>query len=207
MNKGNIVVGGLLFVTLFGGGLLLGAQTVIGDEDHFKRGENERSEHGRNEKHEERGSSGPKSEMGAVTNATYLKECGGCHFAFQPGWLPASSWQQMMRGLDHHFGENAELNEQTAAQITDYLVANAADHVQGGYAHAMVTSIQRGSNPLRITDSRFFHHEHDELPARMVKDNPKVGSLSRCDACHPKAASGDFNEHGVTIPGFGKKDH
>jgi len=37
-----------------------------------------------------------------------------------------------------------------------------------------------------------------------VKDNPEVGSFSRCDACHTGAAKGSYDEHGVRIPGFGR---
>ena len=33
-----------------------------------------------------------------VTNALYAEECGSCHFAYPPGLLPASSWQQVMTG-------------------------------------------------------------------------------------------------------------
>ena len=29
-----------------------------------------------------------RMDVGPNTDATYVKECGGCHFAYQPGWLP-----------------------------------------------------------------------------------------------------------------------
>ncbi|HPQ24397.1 MAG TPA: cytochrome C, partial [Gammaproteobacteria bacterium] len=44
-----------------------------------------------------------------VDNPLYLQECGSCHFAYQPGLLPARSWNNLMGGLENHFGENAEL--------------------------------------------------------------------------------------------------
>ena len=40
-----------------------------------------------------------------VTNVDYQNECGACHFAYQPGLLPARSWQALMTGLDQHFTE------------------------------------------------------------------------------------------------------
>ena len=62
-----------------------------------------------------------------VNNALYAQECGACHFAYQPGLLPARSWEQLMGGLDSHFGDNAELLPADRKAITDYLTANAAD--------------------------------------------------------------------------------
>ena len=44
-----------------------------------------------------------------------------------PGLLPARSWQKMMQGLDKHFGQNAELDAPTAADIGQFLQATAAD--------------------------------------------------------------------------------
>ena len=40
----------------------------------------------------------------------YGQECGSCHFPYQPGLLPAVSWERIMGGLEDHFGENAELD-------------------------------------------------------------------------------------------------
>jgi hypothetical protein len=44
-----------------------------------------------------------------VTHAATLKECGECHMAYQPGLLPAASWNRIMDGLADHFGENASV--------------------------------------------------------------------------------------------------
>ncbi len=50
----------------------------------------------------------------AVDNPLYAAECGGCHFAYQPGLLPEASWRKMMGSLADHFGENAELEARDA---------------------------------------------------------------------------------------------
>lgn len=63
-----------------------------------------------------------------VENPQYLEECGSCHFAYQPGLLPARSWTKVMAGLENHFGENAELPPEDVKSLTDYLLKNAADH-------------------------------------------------------------------------------
>ena len=61
-----------------------------------------------------------------------------------------------------------------------------------------------GVNLPRITETRYFVKEHDEIPARMVADNPDVGSFSNCNACHQGAAEGVYDEDRVKIPGFGR---
>ena len=47
-----------------------------------------------------------------------------------------------------------------------------------------------------------FIRKHDEIPRRMVQDNPKVGSFSQCSNCHNLAEKGIFDEDTVNIPGF-----
>ena len=56
-----------------------------------------------------------------------------------------------------------------------------------------------------VTLFRHFIRKHDELPTRVWRDNPKVGSMSNCSACHTKADSASFDEHQVKIPGVGRK--
>ena len=61
-----------------------------------------------------------------VTHEPTKKECGECHMAFQPALLPAESWRGIMAGLADHFGEDASLEADLAAEIEAYLSANAA---------------------------------------------------------------------------------
>jgi hypothetical protein len=58
--------------------------------------------------------------------ALYNTECGDCHMAFPPTMLPAASWQDMMRALDDHFGDDAELDAETTDQIAAFLVQYSA---------------------------------------------------------------------------------
>ncbi len=131
-----------------------------------------------------------------VKNATYAAECGACHFAYPPQFLPAQSWQKIMSGLDQHFGENAELSPELVQSLTTYLTENAADRGASGNRLA--------NPPLRITELSGFRREHDELPARMVTGNPQVGSFSNCNACHSRAEEGSFREREIRIPGYGR---
>jgi len=142
---------------------------------------------------------------GVVKFKPYQDECGSCHYAYQPSLLPAGSWQRIMDNLNQHYGENAELSEPDKNGISDYLMKTA----KGGVNQRSRLSEDSVGNaaPLpRITATRHFRHEHDELPKRLVKDNPKVRSFSQCDACHSRAAEGSFDEHQVRIPGFGRWD-
>jgi hypothetical protein len=145
----------------------------------------------------------PRQDVAPVQSASYQEECGSCHFAYQPGLLPAASWQRIMDGLADHFEENAELDPETTDQLRTYLIANAADRTGTGRSPGIANSL-RGSAPLRFTDTTYFRRQHHEIPDRAVKDNPEVGSFSRCDACHTEAAEGSYDEHSVRIPGFGR---
>jgi nitrate/TMAO reductase-like tetraheme cytochrome c subunit len=127
--------------------------------------------------------------MPAVKSAVWQTECGSCHVAFPPRLLPAESWRAMMSGLDKHFGSDASLDAATAAEIGTFLEKNA-----GRNKH--MTS---GKPILRITETRWFVREHDEVSAATWK-NPKIKSAANCAACHTKAESGNYSERGIRIP-------
>lgn len=117
----------------------------------------------------------------------YRDECGSCHVAFPPALLPAASWQRLMAGLDRHFGVDASLDDATRSAITAWLA---------GARHS------RESAPPpedRITRSRWFVREHDEVAAS-VWQRPAVGRPSNCAACHAGADKGVFDEHAIRIP-------
>lgn len=141
-------------------------------------------------------------DVAPVDNAFYKEECGSCHFPYQPGLLPARSWQRIMAGLEDHFGENAELDAADAQQLTVYLTDNAADKSNYKRSRRIAGSLQSNDAPLRLSETRYFQRKHHELSTRMVKDNPKVRSFSNCELCHTKAAQGSYNEHQVKVPGF-----
>ncbi|MCF6238116.1 MAG: diheme cytochrome c [Candidatus Marinimicrobia bacterium] len=147
---------------------------------------------------------GSKPGVAPVENPQYLEECGGCHFPYQPGLLPARSWVKLMMGLENHFGENAELPLDDAKRIENYLVINAADHSSYKRSQKIMKYIRPGDVPLRISETAYFIKEHDELSRKMVQDNPQVGSFSKCESCHTQAAKGSFEENEINIPGFGR---
>ena len=135
----------------------------------------------------------------------YVAECGSCHFPYQAQLLPPQSWESIMSDLENHFGENAELSAEQNARITGYLLDNSAPANRLGLRRHGSRRDEE-TPPLRITETYRFRHEHDELPRRLVEDNPDVRSFSNCDSCHTDALRGSFNEHRIHIPGYGRWD-
>jgi Dihaem cytochrome c len=125
----------------------------------------------------------------AVSNAKWVSECGACHVAYPPRYLPVESWRAIMSGLDKHFGSNAGLDAASANETTAFLEKNADTRKHETLAKPL----------LRITETHWFKSEHREVAAHNWK-NPKVKSRANCGACHTKAESGDFSENNVKIP-------
>jgi hypothetical protein len=123
-----------------------------------------------------------------VSHPAWKAECGACHVAYPPQLLPARSWRALMSGLDNHFGTDASLDSQTAADIRAFLERNA------GYD-------RRSAAPplLRITETPWFVHEHAEVPARVWRGRKAV-SRANCAACHRDAERGNYGEDNLFIP-------
>jgi len=123
-----------------------------------------------------------------ATDPAWKAECGSCHVAYPPQLLPAASWRKLMAGLNDHFGTDASLDAKTAESIARFLETNSS--TKRKYAN---------DSALRITESRWFRKEHDEVPARVWK-NPAVKSAANCAACHTRAEQGDYSERTLRVP-------
>lgn len=131
-----------------------------------------------------------KSSVEPVQNERYRSECGSCHFAYQPRFLGQASWEKMFSSLQDHFGTDASLDKKTTDSLRDYVLQNSG----------------RDTGEIqRITDLRWFGHEHGEIPQRFIAQ-PNVKSLSNCQACHRNAANGDYSERSIVVPGYGNWD-
>jgi cytochrome c2 len=132
--------------------------------------------------------------MPPVKDATVVKECGACHMVFQPGFLPARSWQKMMSELKDHFGENAELDAATNKRITEYLTANAAD--KSRYGGRGMRGVGASATPQRISQLPWFKRKHEKRdrisPATLKRRGAK--SVSNCMACHKEADRGYYED-------------
>ncbi|GAB6052682.1 diheme cytochrome c [Magnetospira thiophila] len=129
---------------------------------------------------------------GAVTHAPTKKECGACHMAFQPGFLPARSWTALMADLGNHFGEDAKLPDATARDIESYLVANAAKTSLWG--DGMLRGVRDQDTPLRITELPKWVREHQKEVPASAWQRKEVGSKANCIACHRAADRGVYED-------------
>lgn len=119
----------------------------------------------------------------------WREECSACHIAYPARFLPATSWNEIMRTLDKHFGADASVEAATGEKINRYLAS----------AERSPPRSQVGPPALRITETRWFAHEHDEVSAKQWR-NPKVKSAANCAACHQDAEAGRFSERSLRIP-------
>lgn len=120
----------------------------------------------------------PSPYQPATVNTKWKEECSACHIAFPPGLLQAEAWQNIMRGLEKHFGVNASLPAKDSAEIAAFLVNNASSRWR--YPTA----------PRRISETAWFkqwHSEHDS-----AWKSPLVKTPANCASCHKGSDSGDF---------------
>jgi Dihaem cytochrome c len=144
--------------------------------------------------------------VATLDNTQYQEECGSCHMAYQPGLLASQSWEKIITNLADHFGDNAELEKDVQLSISEYLLTNSAENSDYRRSRKFIRNINLNDAPIRITQTPYFIHKHNEIPDRIVKNNPQVVSFSNCNACHIKAEQGLFGEDNVRIPGFGRWD-
>ena len=137
----------------------------------------------------------------------YQKECSACHFAYQPELLPKRSWEAIMNKLENHFDTDAFLEKNDKNEILKYLVNNAGDakYVSYKYFRKINRSISSDQTPIRITKVRYFIKEHRKIPKKFITQD-EVKSLSHCQKCHITAEKGNYSEHNIKIPNYGKWD-
>jgi mono/diheme cytochrome c family protein len=115
-----------------------------------------------------------------VADETALKECGACHMAYQPQFLPAEAWRGLFADLSDHFGEDASLSEPDRDRILDYYIAHAGRDI--------------GSEPpLRITELDWWVREHREVK-EATWSSAAVRFKGNCAACHKQAEQGIYED-------------
>lgn len=142
-------------------------------------------------------------EITPVTDEIYNKECGSCHFPYQPGLLPEASWRELMtaKALSDHFGDSAELDETTRLHLLEIMVAESADKSYAKRSRKIMASLEGVPAPKRITEIPYMKAKHEDIPEALIAKNEQVKSLSYCNKCHQKAAEGVFDDDTVQIPG------
>lgn len=83
----------------------------------------------------------------------------------------AENWNDIQKKLEESTGENGDLNEEGLRIITAYL-----DQPLTSSQSSATNGANRAGNKIQvsITALPYFIHKHDEIPKRMVTDNPKV---------------------------------
>lgn len=130
-----------------------------------------------------------KMPMLADAPASYEAECASCHMAYPPGLLSEQSWKNVMSSLSKHFGTDASVDAKTQAEITSWLIKNAATRQK--YSETAPEN--------RITKTSWFIRKHDEVRPDVWK-RAGVKSPANCGACHIDAAKGVFSESNIRIP-------
>lgn len=119
----------------------------------------------------------------------YQKECGSCHLAYPPAFLPKSSWSEIMKTLSKHYGTDASLDEKNWNAINQWL-----SNYGGTYKR-----VRENPPDNRITQSEWFKRKHRKIdPKDFTK--PSVKSPANCSACHQNAEKGIFDDDDTFIP-------
>jgi hypothetical protein len=133
--------------------------------------------------------SAEKKTMPSDAPTAYETECASCHMAYPPGLLGRKNWQNIMSGLDKHFGTDASIDVKVQAEIRQWLNKHAATgNKYSAYAP-----------DNRITKSRWFIHEHDDVGPNIWK-RAGIKSPANCSACHMDATKGNFEDDNIRIP-------
>lgn len=119
----------------------------------------------------------------------YKQECGSCHMPYPPALLPKKSWEEIMSGLQKHFGIDASLSQQEMEQISSWLNSHA-----GTYKRVKDVPLDN-----RITKSEWFQRKHRKIHSKEFLA-PAIKSPANCNACHKKAEQGNFDDDEVLIP-------
>lgn len=143
-------------------------------------------------------------DVAPVKNDLYIKECGSCHFPYQPGLLPSNAWEKMMANLDNHFNSDATLDDKTFQTLSKYLNDNSAEkNMQYKRSNRIVSSIPAGQIADSISTTPYMIKKHREIRKDLITQK-EVKGLFNCIACHTTADKGIYSERDIKIPNFGK---
>ena len=130
-------------------------------------------------------------------NAAYQKECGACHYALNPGLLPASSWAALTADLHDHFGDDASLDIATTRSLASWLVSNAAETFDTESANRL--RVVAPSDPYRITSTPYWSRKRADISPAVFARSGVRGKVN-CDRCHRDAETGRYDDQAIAIP-------
>ncbi len=132
----------------------------------------------------------------ATLHPAFAKECGSCHMLYPPHLLPKASWDSMMSSLENHFGDDASLDAKTTQSIKTFLDENSAEHSTKEAAVYMLARLKNGTMPESITQTKFWKKRHQGIE-KVALNDPKIGKISNCKACHPYIEQGSINDRDI----------
>ena len=145
-----------------------------------------------------------RTDVAPVNNKLYIKECGSCHFPYQPGLLPSNSWKKMMVNLDKHFETDATLAPEDFVTLSKYLNDNSAEkNMQYKRSNRIVSSLLPGQVADSISTTPYMVQKHREIRKDLITQ-PDVKGLFNCMACHTTADKGIYSERAINIPNYGR---
>ena len=145
-----------------------------------------------------------RTDVAPVNNQLYIKECGSCHFPYQPGLLPTNSWKKMMVNLDKHFETDATLAPEDFETLSKYLNDNSAEkNMQYKRSNRIVSSLLPGQVADSISTTPYMVQKHREIRKDLITQ-PDVKGLFNCMACHTTADKGIYSERAINIPNYGR---
>ncbi|MDY0326752.1 MAG: diheme cytochrome c [Arcobacteraceae bacterium] len=145
-----------------------------------------------------------KKGVAPVNNALYINECGSCHFAYQPGLLPANAWEKMMGNLENHFDTDASLSQEDFITISNYLKQNSAEkNMDYKRSSRIVNSLKGRQIPDSISQTPYMIEKHNEIRPSLITQK-EVKGIFNCIACHTTADKGIYSERDIRIPNFGR---
>ena len=145
-----------------------------------------------------------KTDVAPVNNQLYIKECGSCHFPYQPGLLPSNAWNKMMTNLENHFNSDASLNDKDLQTLSKYLNDNSAEkNMQYKRSNRIVSSLAKNQIPDSISTTPYMIKKHEDIRKDLITQK-EVKGLFNCIACHKTADIGIYGERDINIPNFGR---
>ena len=125
--------------------------------------------------------------VSAVKLQQYNELCGSCHFAYQPGLLPATSWAEIVTNFDDHFGKILKLSSVEKRAMARFLLDNSAGHFNDEISNKILQSFNYESIVKRITQTPYFKERHSQFDSSVSS-----ASAGQCDKCHQDAMHGKY---------------
>ncbi len=134
-----------------------------------------------------------------ATLDAWEEECANCHLAYHPSLLPERSWAALLKNQNDHFGEDLMIDSDVIRELTDFAIANSAEHGATEAARKIMDRENPDMTPLRITETRYWIRKHHEIEDKVWQQS-NVNGKAQCDACHSDAVQGWFEDSKMTIP-------